>query len=62
MHAGKDDVRDLGWDGILISYVLYRCTPSRFLRARKFDVPKAKVMLVAAEEWRVSFGVDDIVK
>ncbi|PSR72872.1 hypothetical protein PHLCEN_2v11239 [Hermanssonia centrifuga] len=34
----------------------------RFLRARKFDVPKAKEMLKSAEQWRKDFGVDEIVK
>ncbi|KAJ6494614.1 CRAL-TRIO domain-containing protein [Mycena polygramma] len=34
----------------------------RFLRARKFDVPKAKDMFVANEKWRKEFGVDEIVK
>jgi len=34
----------------------------RFLRARKFDVPKAKEMLINAEKWRKEFGVDKIVK
>ncbi|KAJ7237007.1 CRAL-TRIO domain-containing protein [Mycena rebaudengoi] len=34
----------------------------RFLRARKFDVPKAKAMWIANETWRKDFGVDDIVK
>jgi len=33
----------------------------KFLRARKFDVPKAKAMLIACEQWRKEFGVDDIV-
>ncbi|KAJ7052499.1 CRAL-TRIO domain-containing protein [Mycena amicta] len=33
----------------------------RFLRARKFDVAKAKAMLVAAEKWRKDFGVDELV-
>ncbi|KAJ7219976.1 CRAL-TRIO domain-containing protein [Mycena pura] len=37
-------------------------TMLRFLRARKFDVPKAKQMFIAAEKWRKDFGVDDIVK
>lgn len=34
----------------------------RFLRARKFDVAKAKVMLYAAEQWRKDFGVDEIMQ
>jgi hypothetical protein len=33
----------------------------RFLRARKFDLAKAKEMLIAEEKWRKEFGVDDIV-
>ncbi|KZT63982.1 hypothetical protein DAEQUDRAFT_718733 [Daedalea quercina L-15889] len=34
----------------------------RFLRARRFDVEKAKAMLLACEQWRKDFGVDDILK
>ena len=34
----------------------------RFLRARKFDIVKAKEMLLDCEKWRIEFGVDDIVK
>ncbi|KAJ7728470.1 CRAL-TRIO domain-containing protein [Mycena metata] len=34
----------------------------RFLRARKFDVPKAKEMFLSNEQWRKDFGVEDIVK
>lgn len=34
----------------------------RFLRARKFDIPKAKAMLISNEEWRKEFGVEDIIK
>ncbi|KAJ6579542.1 CRAL-TRIO domain-containing protein [Mycena vulgaris] len=37
-------------------------TMLRFLRARKFDVAKAKEMFIANEKWRKDFGVDDIVK
>ncbi|KAH7930327.1 hypothetical protein BV22DRAFT_1043309 [Leucogyrophana mollusca] len=37
------------------------CVSERFLRARKFDVPKAKAMLLSAEQWRKDFKVDDIV-
>ena len=34
----------------------------RFLRARKFDVPKAKVMLLSAEQWRKDEKVDVIAR
>jgi len=32
----------------------------KFLRARKFDLAKAKDMVLRAEDWRKTFGVDDI--
>ena len=35
---------------------------TRFLRARKFDVVKAKEMLLSCEQWRKDFKVDEIVK
>lgn len=34
----------------------------RFLRARKFDVPKAKAMLLSAEQWRKDENVDELVR
>jgi len=34
----------------------------RFLRARKFDVPAAKAMLLNAEQWRKDFKVEELVK
>ncbi|CAL1701897.1 unnamed protein product [Somion occarium] len=34
----------------------------RFLRARKFDLHKAKAMLLAAEQWRKDFGIEEIMK
>ncbi|TCD68340.1 Actin- protein 6 [Steccherinum ochraceum] len=33
----------------------------KFLRARKFDLVKAKAMILATEKWRKDFGVDEIV-
>jgi len=33
----------------------------RFLRARKFDLEKAKAMLISCEQWRKDFKVDEIV-
>ena len=35
---------------------------SRFLRARKFDVPKAKAMLLSAEQWRKDEKVDELAR
>lgn len=34
----------------------------RFCRARKFDYPAVKAMIIAAEQWRKEFGVDDIIQ
>ncbi|KAJ7431310.1 hypothetical protein B0H11DRAFT_2131478 [Mycena galericulata] len=34
----------------------------RFLPARKFDVPKAMDILIAAEKWWKEFGVDELVR
>ncbi|KAF8336457.1 CRAL-TRIO domain-containing protein [Cantharellus anzutake] len=34
----------------------------RFLRARKFDIPKAKAMITSQERWRKDFGVDELHK
>jgi hypothetical protein len=55
----KKELQDEGW------FVVERHddpTLLRFLRARKFDLPKSKDMFIACEKWRKDFGVDDIVK
>lgn len=42
--------------------MLTGCGARRFLRARKFDVEKAKQMIAACEQWRKDFGVDELWK
>jgi CRAL/TRIO, N-terminal domain len=39
-----------------------RSSLARFLRARRFDLAKAKAMLLAAEEWRKKEKVEEIAK
>lgn len=34
----------------------------RFLRARKFDIPKTKEMFIAAEKWRKEFEVENLIR
>jgi hypothetical protein len=34
----------------------------RFLRARKFDIIKAKEMFIASEKWRKEFEVENLVR
>ena len=34
----------------------------RFLRARKFDIPKAKEMFIAAEKWRKDYEVENLIR
>jgi len=52
-------------DGLLIVWVVNVVATIRFLRARKFDVAKAKIMLLAAEKWRKEFatsGIEELMK
>ncbi|KAF8075950.1 CRAL-TRIO domain-containing protein [Lyophyllum atratum] len=49
-------------EGIFVEERMDDATLLRFLRARKFDLAKAKEMLIAAEQWRKDYGVDDIIK
>lgn len=41
---------------MVLGHVAHR----RFLRARKFDLPKAKIMWIDTQNWRKSFGVDEL--
>ncbi|KAI0786537.1 CRAL-TRIO domain-containing protein [Abortiporus biennis] len=49
-------------EGIFVPERHDDATLLRFLRARKFDLELAKVMIINAEKWRKEFGVDDLVK
>lgn len=53
---------ELTKEGWLIEGRHDEATLLRFLRARKFDVPKAKEMFIASEKWRKEFEVDNLVK
>ncbi|EMD31791.1 hypothetical protein CERSUDRAFT_119365 [Gelatoporia subvermispora B] len=54
--------KELQDEGHFVPERMDDATLLRFLRARKFDVEKAKQMLIACEQWRKDFGVEDITK
>ncbi|PFH50313.1 hypothetical protein AMATHDRAFT_145401 [Amanita thiersii Skay4041] len=54
--------RELKEEGKFVEERMDDATLLRFLRARKFDVAKAKEMLLNAEQWRKDFGVDELVR
>ncbi|KAI6145000.1 CRAL-TRIO domain-containing protein [Pisolithus tinctorius] len=53
---------ELEAEGHFVPQRMDDATLLRFLRARRFDVAKAKAMLIAAEQWRKEFGIDDLMK
>ncbi|KAF8837107.1 hypothetical protein BDN67DRAFT_983474 [Paxillus ammoniavirescens] len=61
-HALNTLKKQLQDEGHFVPERMDDATLLRFLRARKFDVAKTKVMLLSAEQWRKDFKVDDIIK
>lgn len=61
-HALDKFRKELKAEGHFVSERHDDPTLLRFLRARKFDLPKAKFMLVEQEKWRKEFGVDELVR
>jgi len=61
-HSLEKFKKELIEDEIFVEERMGDAVLLRFLRARRFDVARAKEMLVAAEKWRKSFGVDGIVE
>jgi len=61
-HTLEKFKKELQEEGFFVPERHDDATLLRFLRARKFDLVKAKAMIISAEQWRKSFGVDEIVK
>ncbi|KAI9461045.1 CRAL-TRIO domain-containing protein [Russula earlei] len=61
-HALDKIRKELQDEGAFVPERMDDAALLRFLRARKFDVPKAKAMLLSAEQWRKDVGVDELVR
>jgi len=55
----KKEAEEEGW---FVPERMDDATLLRFLRARRFDVPKAKAMLVSAEQWRKDEKIDELAR
>jgi len=62
VHALETLKKQLQAEGKFVEARMDDAALLRFLRARKFDVAKAKEMLLDAEQWRIDFKVDDLVQ
>ncbi|KAF8632406.1 hypothetical protein AX17_004847 [Amanita inopinata Kibby_2008] len=60
-HALDKLKKELKEEGKFVEERMGDATLLRFLRARKFDVVKAKEMLLNAEQWRNDYGVEELV-
>jgi hypothetical protein len=61
-HALDTIRKELQDEGAFVPERLDDAALLRFLRARRFDVPKAKEMLLSAEQWRKEIKLDELVE
>ncbi|EIW81944.1 hypothetical protein CONPUDRAFT_54796 [Coniophora puteana RWD-64-598 SS2] len=61
-HTLEKFKKELQDEGHFVPERMDDATLLRFLRARKFDLAASKTMILAAEQWRKEFGVDDVVE
>ncbi|KIM79486.1 hypothetical protein PILCRDRAFT_823390 [Piloderma croceum F 1598] len=62
LHTLEKFKKELQDEGHFVPERMDDATLLRFLRARKFDLAKAKIMLISAEQWRKDEKVDEIAK